>query len=60
MIEDERGLVSIEIFKKMFFTFFKGEGSAYQIYEMLQPAVSVHWDEKTDCQIDSTDPRASE
>lgn len=24
MIEDERGLVNVEIFKKMFFTFFKG------------------------------------
>lgn len=60
MIEDERGLVSIDIFKKMFFTFFKGERSAYQVYEMLQPAVSVHWDDQTDSQIDNRDPRATE
>ena len=60
MIEDEKGLVSLDIFKKMFFTFFKGERYAYQIYEMLQPAVSVHWDERKDCQIDSNSDQANE
>jgi hypothetical protein len=29
LIEDEKGIVSIEIFKRMFFTFFKGERAAY-------------------------------
>lgn len=43
-IEDEKGLVPPETFHKMFFTFFKGERTAYQIYEMLFPAVSVHFD----------------
>ncbi len=29
LIEDEKGLVSPEVFKRMFFTFFKGERYAY-------------------------------
>ena len=59
MIQDERGLVDVETFKKMFFTFFKGERCAYQIYEMLQPAVSVHWDLTSDKQIESSDAQAT-
>jgi hypothetical protein len=45
MIEDEHGLVQTDTFKKMFFTFFKGERSAYQVYEMLVPIVTCHYDE---------------
>ena len=60
MIQDERGLVDVETFKKMFFTFFKGERGANQIYEMLQPAVSVHWDLVSDKQIKSSDPLANQ
>jgi hypothetical protein len=48
MIEDEKGLVSPEIFKKMFFTFFKGERYAYQVFEMLLPVVTEHYDEASD------------
>ena len=44
MIDDERGLVSPDVFKKMFFTFFKGERFAYQVYDMLQPVVTEHYD----------------
>lgn len=29
MIEDESGIVQVEIFERMFFTFFKGEKAAY-------------------------------
>lgn len=29
LIEDENGIVQIEVFKRMFFTFFKGESTAY-------------------------------
>ena len=29
LIEDENGIVQIEVFKSMFFTFFKGESTAY-------------------------------
>jgi hypothetical protein len=40
LIEDEKGIVSPEVFKRMFFTFFKGEKHAYLIYDMLEPVVS--------------------
>ena len=43
MIEDEKGHVSPEVFKKLFFTFFKGERYGYQVYEMLAPIVSEHY-----------------
>ena len=59
MIEDERGLVTIAQFKKMFFTYFKGEVSAYQVYEMLEKAVAVHYDLENNCLIESTDSRAN-
>ena len=55
MIEDERGLVQINIFKKLFFTYFKGEKHAHQIYEMLLPAVSLYYDPILDEQISPTD-----
>ncbi len=50
----------MEVFKRMFFTFFKGERSAYQIYEMLVPAISEHYDEVNNVKIQDTDPRASD
>jgi len=59
MIEDERGLVTINQFRKMFFTYFKGETSAYQVYDMLEPAVSVHYDLGKNCLLDNKDPRAT-
>lgn len=42
-IEDERGLVDEIIFRKMFFTFFKGEKHAYQVYEMLWPCIREYF-----------------
>ena len=33
MIDDEKSLISIEEFKKIFFTYFKGEAKASGIYE---------------------------
>ena len=60
MIEDENGIVQIEVFKRMFFTFFKGERTAYQVYEMLLPVISEHFDETNNCKIERTDPKASE
>ena len=42
MIEDDRGLVNPKDFKKMFFTFFKGDAQAKMIYEMLAPIVTEH------------------
>lgn len=60
MIEDDKGLVSVETFKKMFFTYFKGERYAYQVYEMLVPIITEHYDEEADQIIDPEDPRACE
>jgi len=44
----------------MFFTFFKGERFAYQVYDMLLPVISEHFDEINNCKIDETDPKANE
>jgi len=60
LIEDENGIVQIEVFKRMFFTFFKGERFAYQVYDMLLPVISEHFDEINNCKIDETDPKANE
>ena len=56
LIEDEKGIVAVEIFRRMFFTFFKGERAASQVYELLLPAISEHYDEVNDCKIDDNDP----
>lgn len=58
LIEDEKGIVKPEIFKRMFFTFFKGEKHANQIYEMLEPVVCMPYDQ--DAVINEDDPRANE
>ena len=42
MIEDEKSLISIEEFRKMFFTFFKGEFKANILYEKLLPYMIVY------------------
>lgn len=60
LIEDEKGIVSPEVFKRMFFTFFKGEKHAYLIYDMLEPVVSQHYDLETEALIDDDDPRATD
>lgn len=52
--------MSPEIFKKMFFTFFKGERYAYQVFEMLHPIVTEHYDEDEDRLIQSDDPKAND
>jgi Ca2+-binding EF-hand superfamily protein len=41
MIEDEKSLIQPEEFRKMFFTFFKGEQKAHILYDKLIPHVSV-------------------
>ena len=58
MIEDEAGHVSPEVFKRMFFTFFKGQHSAYQVYEMLAPIVSEHYVDGHP--VPEHDPRAND
>ena len=37
MIEDEKALIQVDEFRKIFFTFFKGEVKASIIYEKLLP-----------------------
>lgn len=41
MIEDERGIIEVADFTRMWFTFFKGESHAKIIYEMLLPTVTI-------------------
>ena len=41
MIEDEKALIQVEEFRKMFFTFFKGEIKASNIYDKLLPQIIV-------------------
>lgn len=41
MIEDSRGVIEVADFRKMWFTFFKGESKAKLIYDMLLPTISV-------------------
>ena len=41
MISDEKSLIPIEEFQKMFFTYFKGEFKAKYLYEKLLPHVVV-------------------
>jgi len=60
MIEDERGFCSPEIFRRMFFTYFKGQPFAYQVFEMLLPVVTGHFDEENDQILDAEDPKATE
>ena len=42
MIEDERSLISIEEFRKLFVTYFKGEVKASIIYEKLLTCIKVY------------------
>lgn len=44
MIEDDKSLISLEEFRKMFFTFFKGEFKANLLYEKVLPFITV-WEE---------------
>lgn len=59
-ITDESGVVSLDLFRTMFFTYFKGEPNAYQIYNMLLPIVSVYYDEKSKQFLAVNDPNATE
>ena len=60
MIEDERGFVAPDVFRKMFFTFFKGERYAYQVYEMLTRIVTEHYDYSREEMLRPESPRATE
>ena len=41
LISDDKSLIQADDFKKMFFTFFKGEAKANYIYERLLPFITV-------------------
>ena len=41
LIEDEKSLISIEEFRKMFFTYFKGEYKAGLLYDKVLPFITV-------------------
>ena len=46
MIDDEKSLISIDEFKKLFFTYFKGEVKASVIYEDLLPCITMYEQDK--------------
>jgi len=58
-IEDESGIVTLEVFRKMFFGYFKGEQTAFQIYDMILPIISVHYDSKSKKFLEGDDKRAT-
>ena len=60
MIEDEKGLVTVQLFRSMFFMYFKGETNAYQVYEMLLPLVTRHYIPELNEFIDESDTRAND
>ena len=41
MIDDEKSLISIDEFRKLFFTYFKGEQKATNLYDRLLPFLTV-------------------
>ena len=41
MIEDEKSHISIDEFRKLFFTYFKGESKAEIVFEKLLPCIMV-------------------
>jgi len=41
MIADEKSLIEVEEFKKIFYTYFKGEFKASLLYEQLLPFIIV-------------------
>lgn len=45
MIEDDKSLISIDEFRRMFFTFFKGEAKAGLIFDQLLPFITVYEDD---------------
>ena len=42
MIEDERSLLSIEEFRRLFYTYFKGEASADIIFQQMLPCLVMY------------------
>lgn len=59
-IENESGIVSVDIFRKMFFTYFKGEVTAHQIYDRILPIISVYFDPSTKKELDPNDKNATQ
>lgn len=43
-IEDERGVIEVDGFNKMWFTFFKGEKHAKTVFDKLLPTLVVRLD----------------
>ena len=53
MIEDEKSLIQIDDFRKLFFTYFKGEVKASLLYEKLLPFITV-WGTSADAEEQSS------
>ena len=59
-VKDAKGLVQKDVFKNLFFTYFKGEKYAYQVYEMLWPCIREFHNFERDSTTDVTDPQGVE
>ena len=59
MIEDEKALIQVEEFRKMFFTFFKRENKASSIYEKLLPQIIIIDDDEEGGTADAITPMVS-
>ena len=46
MIADEKSLISVDEFRKLFFTYFKGEEKCNTIYEKLLSCIQVYYRSK--------------
>ena len=46
MIADERSLILVDEFRKLFFTYFKGEEKCNTIYEKLLSCIQVYYQTK--------------
>lgn len=57
MIEDERGLCTLNQFNSMFFSFFKGDPNAKTIYEMLEPCVTIFYDALSNKEIKESEAK---
>lgn len=59
-ITDTNGLVELSKFKKMFFTFFKGESKAFLVFDKLWPCIREYYDFISNRPCEKGDPNATE
>ena len=58
MIEDERSLLSIDEFRRLFYTYFKGEARADIIFEQMLPCLIMY--EMPNKEVSATEPTSGD